>query len=307
MTANNHNTQQSWKFDCDGPKFALEIGHTKLYGGPKSDMENNYDFDLKIKLYDSLAIPTDKLVHADKMAQAMLPESLTKLEQPPYLHVIWPDFGSPSLPKDWWKEFHAWLASQDRPKGFRVGVYCMGGKGRTGTFLSIMTGLSMQTKMLKRGDPVEYIRKHYCEHAVESVGQLAYINRVTGLKTKQLPSKTYSTVGKYEDAGFGRYGSHAKASDYANGYSPPEYAKAASQLPSWPVGKKILDVDDVEVDQYGILWVNGALYEGSFEDAILDSESQLIAHGLNDGTAVADVEFTPDYEGPNHRQPMRGQ
>ena len=51
----------------------------------------------------------------------------------------------------------------------KVGVFCMGGHGRTGYLVSIVLG--------KCGceDPIQYLRKHYCTQAVESNGQVRHI------------------------------------------------------------------------------------------------------------------------------------
>lgn len=49
-------------------------------------------------------------------------------------------------------------------------VSCMGGHGRTGTVLSIWSGLHDIEK------PVDYVRKTYCEEAVETVSQEMFVN-----------------------------------------------------------------------------------------------------------------------------------
>lgn len=48
-------------------------------------------------------------------------------------------------------------------------VGCMGGKGRTGLFLAVLC------KALGVKKPVEYVRKHYYAHAVETSEQYAFV------------------------------------------------------------------------------------------------------------------------------------
>jgi hypothetical protein len=53
--------------------------------------------------------------------------------------------------------------------GQQVYVGCMGGKGRTGLFLAVLA------KAFGVKNPVEYVRKHYYEHAVETKEQYAFV------------------------------------------------------------------------------------------------------------------------------------
>jgi len=66
----------------------------------------------------------------------------------------------------------------------RVLVHCMGGHGRTGTALAILLGLSGAMKK----DPVAWLRKHYCEEAVETKKQIEYIQSL-GVNTTSLASR----------------------------------------------------------------------------------------------------------------------
>ncbi len=88
----------------------------------------------------------------------------------PHAHVDWPDFG---LPADDGAMLAAIKDLIDRARrGQRVEVACLGGHGRTGTALACMAALVGVPK-----DPVEWIRKVYCEHAVETDEQAAYVRR----------------------------------------------------------------------------------------------------------------------------------
>jgi hypothetical protein len=50
-------------------------------------------------------------------------------------------------------------------------VGCMGGKGRTGLFMAVLA------KAFGVKNPVEYVRKHYYAHAVETKDQYAFVER----------------------------------------------------------------------------------------------------------------------------------
>lgn len=54
-------------------------------------------------------------------------------------------------------------------RGERVYIGCMGGRGRTGLFLACIA----KTFGIKA--PVEYVREHYFQHAVETADQYAFV------------------------------------------------------------------------------------------------------------------------------------
>jgi len=66
-------------------------------------------------------------------------------------------------------------------EGKRVLVYCLGGHGRTGTFLASLIALLEQPE-----DPIDEIRKRYCKEAVETEEQAKAIFE---LLKKPLPKK----------------------------------------------------------------------------------------------------------------------
>jgi len=88
--------------------------------------------------------------------------------------VQWPDFG---IPDEY--EVKQALVQTCMHLKHRSPVYvgCMGGIGRTGTFLALLC------KMGGEMFPVYYVRKHYLSHAVETDQQIQFISDfdVTGL------------------------------------------------------------------------------------------------------------------------------
>jgi len=60
-------------------------------------------------------------------------------------------------------------------RGEKVHVGCIGGHGRTGTFLAALVAYRRVSD-----DPIAYVRQHYCERAVETSEQAAFLARHFG-------------------------------------------------------------------------------------------------------------------------------
>jgi hypothetical protein len=91
-------------------------------------------------------------------------------------------------PKDA-KEFKLlinWVAEQ-LEDGKRIHVGCIGGHGRTGTFLAALVSLYEDLT----DDPIAYVREHHCKKAVESKDQIDFLVKHFGCKTAKA-SKTWS-------------------------------------------------------------------------------------------------------------------
>lgn len=86
-----------------------------------------------------------------------------------------PDMGVPANAEDF-KKFIAWLALQLIALKL-VHIGCIGGHGRTGTVLAALV-----THMTGELDSISYVRKHYCEKAVESATQVRFLNMHFGIK-----------------------------------------------------------------------------------------------------------------------------
>jgi protein-tyrosine phosphatase len=77
-----------------------------------------------------------------------------------------------------------------------VHVHCMGGHGRTGMILACFLGLYTEIS-----DPVEWLRKNYCEKAVETIIQHMFVHKIT---QKSKPSADYYY--KKSDSFFAQFG-----------------------------------------------------------------------------------------------------
>lgn len=176
--------------DCHiGPKEVMQIGEAKIWAGGWREMDHDMAFDLRIRLNDAWALRAGMadLLTYDQEAASMLGPKVTELNYPPTLNVDWEDFMSPPLEKEWWQEL---IVSIKRLGPVNIAIYCQGGHGRTGTALSILASLSGQ-KMWRKEDCVAYIRRIYCQEAVESWTQIDYIQSTLGEAIESYPTSYF--------------------------------------------------------------------------------------------------------------------
>lgn len=93
----------------------------------------------------------------------------------PHEHLAWPDFW---LPRDARRAAgllqHVHRLALD---GRRVEIACRGGRGRTGTALAAVATLAG----VPAGEAVDWVRRHYHRHAVETPWQRHWVRRFPGL------------------------------------------------------------------------------------------------------------------------------
>jgi protein tyrosine phosphatase len=89
----------------------------------------------------------------------------TKLDFERYLLVEWPDYGTVELDQ---LRFALQWTNQWIDQGKCLEVGCMGGHGRTGTFLAC---LLVDREGLGAEEAIQTVRSRYCHEAVETVGQ----------------------------------------------------------------------------------------------------------------------------------------
>lgn len=100
----------------------------------------------------------------------------------PAVVVDWEDFDIPpaQIGRDWWET----LAEEAR-RYKEVWICCTGGHGRTGTTAAILAYLLDNKEV--GDDPVEFIRRHYCDQAVETPAQVNYVAAITGTAATAVP------------------------------------------------------------------------------------------------------------------------
>ncbi|MFI6760687.1 protein-tyrosine phosphatase family protein [Micromonospora sp. NPDC050417] len=84
----------------------------------------------------------------------------------------WPDF---RLPSDRAQAQRVFAEIWERAATSRVEVACAGGMGRTGTALACLAVIDG----VPAGEAVEFVRRHYDRHAVETPWQRRYVRRFT--------------------------------------------------------------------------------------------------------------------------------
>lgn len=157
---------------------ALKIGEFVIYGGScarpiVSDADIYVGFDLSIK--DS-------------------PKAYPWEPGESFLYYI-QDMHAPADATSF-KKFIGWLAEQLTAQK-KIHLGCIGGHGRTGLVLAALV-----TYMTGELDSISYVRKHYCERAVESGTQVEFLNKhfgitkVMGFKESHRPAYQPPTGGK---------------------------------------------------------------------------------------------------------------
>lgn len=96
-----------------------------------------------------------------------------------------PDMNAPKDPAAFMKMI-AWVHEQLK-KGQTVHAGCIGGHGRTGTFLAALV-----FHVTGRKDAIAYVRENYCKKAVESQAQIEFLVKL-GMDSAE-PTKNYSST-----------------------------------------------------------------------------------------------------------------
>lgn len=84
-----------------------------------------------------------------------------------------PDMGIPAKPEEF-KKLVSWTVKQIEA-GLKVHCGCMGGHGRTGTFLAAVCAT------MGEPDAINYVRKNYCLKAVEATAQVDFLAKEFGV------------------------------------------------------------------------------------------------------------------------------
>lgn len=108
-------------------------------------------------------------------------------------HIGWEDYGLPYPHRDD-VIYIAKQALQAAQEGYTVEVGCLGGHGRTGTFLAILNMLA-SPEVTPRFS-IRHVRRHYCHKSVETRLQEWYVHSVHatlhGLRIPRLPRRVWS-------------------------------------------------------------------------------------------------------------------
>ena len=145
--------------DCWQHHPIIDIGDGQLMGGNCADPLVK-DFDIYVALDWAMWVP---------------PDPWDPRHGPIQLDFSMQDGGVPVGPGavDRYVALVDWLAKQ-LADGKRVHVGCIGGHGRTGTLMAAMLAESGAVSE----HPVQWLRTNYCKHAVETIAQCDFLDRV---------------------------------------------------------------------------------------------------------------------------------
>lgn len=180
-TSGSNVTSYVYKKCHEGPVKVIESQGLEIYGSSRIEAkENFYDFDLVIGLGEKVEPSLHVYAKLKSVGLERLIEKWYK--QPEHIVLGWPDMGVPLLSREFWLELVEILRKKGRDRARHSNVYkvlfhCMGGHGRTGTALSIMGAFvgGWDSHLIAT------MRVLYCEHGVESQGQVGYIEKITGI------------------------------------------------------------------------------------------------------------------------------
>lgn len=164
-------------------------------------------------------------------AENILPMELCSPKPIPMLDVDWPDGKVPALPATWWHDLAEWMLKEETDR--HMGVFCFGGHGRTGTFLSIIVGLTHPEEAVRKS-PVEWVRKSYCGKAVETLSQIKYIELVCGIEMTDEPSDIANVVQHHAASHY--YGAAKTGADAMSHYpevADDDWEPKDGWLPGW--------------------------------------------------------------------------
>lgn len=97
------------------------------------------------------------------------------------------------------KKLVAWAKGQVEA-GLKVHAGCIGGHGRTGMFLAALVSMYGET------DAITYVRKHYCQKAVESAEQVKFLGKHFGIKPAKGTKSSYSGGKGYSSTSYSGHG-----------------------------------------------------------------------------------------------------
>lgn len=133
----------------------------------------------------------------------LLPWSTQKLV---YFNIR--DMDAPEDPEAF-KRLIDWIKEQV-VAGKKVHVGCIGGHGRTGTVLAALVSLFGEP------DAIAYVRKHYCQKAVESGTQVKFLGKHFGITA----ATGYKSSSSYGESGYGKSGYSSRSSQKVREYEP---------------------------------------------------------------------------------------
>ena len=270
----------------------FKLGKAEIYAGSSYEIKwANIPWKLLVSCAGKFYAP-EPLIEVNEGARKLLKPELHSLGETPYISFAWPDGGLPPLQLKHWLALVDSIREIDGP----VGIFCLGGHGRTGTALSILASLG---GVVPRGqDPIKWLRQEYCSNAVETQPQVNYVARMTHRRVYAIGSDSYRHYSgdasgvSYDDEGLVRGGYTATkdgvkyVSTPSPGASPTssgDQGKLPLVAPQKPIGTAILNAAG-DIIGYDTTSGPGAI------DKLLDSHVVTGDEAIRLETALAQLE-----------------
>lgn len=190
-----------------GPTILLKTKGLELAGASRFEAEKAfYDFDLVISL-DTINPDRTPIIKGDVKSIELVKLIEKYSPKTEHIKLLWPDMDIPYFDKDFWVDLANYLKKKGRDRersgsSYKVMIHCMGGHGRTGTALCILASLCTNEGW-QDSDLMEKVRGLYCTHAVESLKQKKYIEKIVGFKIEGNGFKEFSSVIYNSNNGYG--------------------------------------------------------------------------------------------------------
>lgn len=181
----------------------FEKGNLTCFAGGKSRGGGNISLDLLVDLTNSVDEDLRQVGTFDADLQKVI--AAQQADYATTLNIDWKDFGvNHNLTVSFWKDLAKYVRAKAKKGKFRIEAMCQGGHGRTGTFWACL-GFHLNLYNKKKEDPITWIRRVHCTHAVETEGQVKYVEKMTGVKipdevAKKLKHGTVTTYTSYTSA-----------------------------------------------------------------------------------------------------------
>lgn len=143
-----------------------KFGKCRFYAGSQREVEDRFaEFDLFIGLNDKRVDVPIRIVDGPDLAKEY--PILKSLQEPkPQIIIDWRDFGAPPVGPSF---FLTLLDQLRKGPARKIAVYCVGGHGRTGTFVALLYSA------MGKADVINLTRSVYCEKAVETEAQIEWL------------------------------------------------------------------------------------------------------------------------------------
>src|SRR3990167_437555 len=174
--------------NCDHWRDPVKLGEYTVYASASSDKNSAKDTDIRpdYGFYFSTMSWSLKLTVTPDF-----PRELVKIDVAfPRLFYDWTDMSAPRRPYI----VHIVKAATELIKeGKKVDIGCMGGHGRTGTFMALLAVELLEMTAL---DAINLVRKNHCQEAIETYAQRAFIYGFAGEPTPPAPVSLSASTNK---------------------------------------------------------------------------------------------------------------